>query len=221
VKRFKRVKNIIKDEGGFIYVLALLIIFPVCILCTTALINTGNLITAGDIDSQEGLASACKAAAMQLDTEAQANGLVRIRSDGAHEQFRVALMENLGLEDDGGTLKSAGGMYEGSIDYVFLVYNGYDDYKMEGCESYKLYANGDSMNFDYTELPRTFSIKEGAILNSEDGDQTVTLETPGVIAVIKAECVRIGGDEDKKLNINRWASARVVDKGGTFKPKEV
>jgi hypothetical protein len=106
--------------------LMLLILFPLMILLTTSAISMVNTTTVSDIDIQNGVAVACKNAAMRVNSQAQAKGIIRIDPANAHESFRKGLAQNLGLDQN--TLEPITEQYTQKPKYWFLVYNGYDDY---------------------------------------------------------------------------------------------
>lgn len=215
---FNNIRNILKNQDGFIYALALLLIFPMFIFTITAVINISTSSISGDIDIQEGLALACKSAAMQLDSTAQAKGLIRINSVKASEQFKKALARNLNLNET--TLApNANSYYTDKIEYWLLVYNGYNDFSSSDCRPAIIYHfDGEvttTSNVNYSGFPCQFGISDAGIVIG-GGARTTALQSPGVVAVAKVECKRIGGG-DKRINMRRWAAARVVSIDGTLK----
>ncbi|NSW83991.1 MAG: hypothetical protein HPY90_12100 [Syntrophothermus sp.] len=209
MKRFR------DNEQGFISVL-LLILIPLFIFSISATMNITNAVTAASVDLQEAVAVAAKAGAMQVDTTAQAKGLIRLRSDRAHDQFRKTLAGNLGLNET--TLQPVGGQFAGTPKYWLLVYNGYSDYSPDAMPARLYYFNGTTVtasDLSYGGFPYTFSVSQSGITVGAGGAYTVEMTTPGVVAVVEIEATRLTGE--KQIIAQRWAAARVVCKDGTCK----
>ena len=214
----KFIRHILYNEDGFIFIFALLIMFPIFIFSMSNIVNYTNMVTFSDEDTSEGLALACKDAAMQVDSKALANGLVRVKSDLALQRFQKTLAANLGYDETSFNPKP-GSAYVSKPKYWVLVYNGYNDYQSNGSYPARLYYfDGNSLTISdvsFGGFPYTFTVSNTGITVGSGGTRRVTLTTPGVIAVIQHEGTRVTGD--KQLNIVRWAAARVVCKDGTCK----
>jgi hypothetical protein len=193
--------------------LMFLILLPLFLLIMSASINMVNTTTVSDIDVQNGVSVACKSAAMRVNSQAQAKGLIRINPANAHESFRHGLAENLGLDES--TLEPITEQYSKKPKYWLLVYNGYTDYE----EKAKLYyfngTNAVESNLPANGFPASFAITSTGITTGEGGNYTVELTTPGTIALVEMEANRVAGD--KRIITQRWASARIVAKSGTLK----
>jgi hypothetical protein len=193
--------------------LMLLILFPLMILLTTSAISMVNTTTVSDIDIQNGVAVACKNAAMRVNSQAQAKGIIRIDPANAHESFRKGLAQNLGLDQN--TLAPITEQYVKKPKYWLLVYNGYADY---GHKARLYYFNGETTvesNLPANGFPASFAITSNGITSGAGGSYTVELKTPGTIALVEIEANRITGE--KTIIAQRWASARIIAKNGTLK----
>lgn len=200
------------DERGFYAILWVLITAP---LLLTALVSASGIYTAvytADVDAQEALAFAVKAAAMQVLPAAQAAGDRHISSSGAHAAFRAALAANMGL--DPSTLQPlSGSPYASAPKYWLVVYNGDDTYSAQGALGARLYSfNGSAVTesaFPYSGFPACFAVSDSGIVSGSGGTRTVRLETQGAVALIEVTARRVLGEGT--ITSKRWAAARVVD----------
>ncbi len=71
--------KLLRDRRGNILIIFLILI-PLLIAIITASIEITDTVTVSDVDVQDGLASACKAAAGQISDASQANATPRINS---------------------------------------------------------------------------------------------------------------------------------------------
>jgi len=191
----------------------LLILFPLLILITSSSISMVNTVTVSDIDLQEGVAVACKSAAMRVSGQAQAKGIIRISPANAHESFRQGLAQNLGLNQS--TLEPITGQYACKPKYWLLVYNGYADHEPRARLYYFDGSTVVESDLPASGFPASFAITSTGITSGAGGNYTVELSTPGAIALVEIEASRIAGD--KRTIAQRWASARIVAKNGTLK----
>lgn len=150
---------------------------------------------------------AARAASMMVDPAAQASGSPVILPPSAHKAFRAVLAWNLKLDEN--TLEPLpGSVLAGAPSYVLLVYNGANSFAETGvrfCFSGGQYSEG---ALEDQGLPAKFSVGESAI-EPGTGGLTVTLPSPGSIAVVRAPVKNVlGGSTDAV----RWAAARIVVK---------
>ena len=207
----------LRDQDGY-SLIPFLIIMPVLIMLMIVSIEATDTVTVSDINVQDGLASACKAAAGQIIDTAQANGTPRIDSANALTEFETSLEENLGLGNGSNGQVMApitNSHFMGTPQTYILVYNGYNDYAANGgdeCDYYSI--AGSSVTPESiaapTGFPATFYISSTGI-NTSSGTYKVVLNSPGVIAVIQVQKVQIIGNVP--VVVNRWASARIVWNG--------
>lgn len=208
MKRFRQ------DQDGAAIVIFFVILIPLLFMALVGIVTFTNAVTNSDVTVQESVAISSKAAAMAFNTTAQADGVIRINTVQAHENFRKSLCESLGLKDD---LTPDTEAFTGKPEYWLLVYNGYDDYT-ECCPA-RLYhhIDGNITESDLTvnDLPKTFSISETGIVVGSGGKYEVELKTPGVISVVKIDTSNVVNKSSSA--IIRWASARIVGQNGNFK----
>lgn len=203
------------DERGFAAGLIFLILIGLLVAVLAGSVSTVQSVTVSDVDIQEAVASAAKAAAMSVSTKSQADGKPRIRSAAAHAAFRDALARNMGL-DPTGLVPLSGSMYAEAPQYWLVVYNGYDDYASDGAKGACLYWFDGSVvresSLSYTGFPVSFSVSSSGIVRGAGGTFTVELNSPGVVALVEAEAKKIIGDVP--IRAQRWAAARIVCKEG-------
>lgn len=209
-----------EDQDGVAIAIFFVILIPLLFTALVGIVTFTNAVTNSDVTIQESVAISSKAAAMAFNTTAQANGIIRVNTIQAHENFKKSLRETLGLEDDL-TPKANNGTqtFTKKPEYWLLVYNGYNDYT--GCACAKLYYyNGTTTTTQdllSTEFPATFSITESGIVAGDGANAKykVKLETPGVVSVVKINASNVVNKSSS--TIIRWASARIVGQGNTFK----
>ena len=187
-----------------------LLFIPLMMLAAAFAVSQTQAVTGADVDLQGALKSAVKAAALQVTVDSQANGIPRIGADTAHNAFRQKIAENLGL--DAAMSPSPGSLLGWKPDYVLLVYNGDNTFFAGGAVSAYRYSFQDGVltsgNLVLSGLPKTFRIIDNNIEVGVGGERDVTLDKPGVIAVINEKQIKIMGKEE--MEITRWAAAKVV-----------
>lgn len=224
----RRLKNDSRGLGTFMGLLSL----GVLVLLFVSVIRISQSVTGADIDLQEGLADALKAACQQVEPRSEADGYPLVETQKAHEAFRYTLALNLNL--DPVTLEARpNSIIKGIPNYSFVVYNGFDYYQDEtyiggpggaldstGAKAYTrfIFNNGVLARDDLPEpgfipnlasnWPKTFDI------NDENGNKVFSVKLPncGVVGVIDAEVNQILGKDPVKET--RWASAVITWNGG-------
>lgn len=208
-------RRLLRDERGFAAGLIFLVLVGLLIAVITGSASSVQSVTVSDVDLQEAVACAVKAAAMSVSAESQAEGKPRIRSASAHAAFRDALARNMGL-DSASLAPLPGSMYANVPRYWLVVYNGYDDYASDGAAGARLYYfNGSAVSesgLSYAGFPASFAVSGSGIVSGPGGTFTVELRSPGVVALVEAEAKKIVGEVPIKAQ--RWASARIVCKAG-------
>jgi hypothetical protein len=187
---------------------------PLFLMAITVGIEMTDTVTVSDINVQDSLASACKAAAGQIIDAAQANGTPRIDSQNALNEFETSLEENLGLGNGSNgspMMPIANSHYTGTPQAWLVVYNGDSNYAPEGDECDYWSISGSTATPESIQapsgFPATFYVTDTGI-NTSSGVYEVTLNSPGVAAVIQIQKVQILGNVP--VVVSRWASARIV-----------
>ncbi len=197
-------KRFYKDQNGAAIAVLFTILVPLLFLSLVGIVTFTNAITNSDITVQESVAISSKAAALAIDAVAQADGVIRIDTIKAHENFRKSLRETLGLEHDLTPSKT----FVDKPKYWLLVYNGFDDYVDCECATLYHYDGIDVVKDSLlaNEFPVTFSISESGITVGSS-DRQVELKTPGVVSVIAIDASNVA---DKSTStIVRWSAARI------------
>jgi hypothetical protein len=207
---------LLKKGRGYAIILALLILAPLMLSAEEALLGLSTGLYVADVDLQEALAFAAKAAAGQVAPASQASGTPRVHCARAHAAFRDALARNLGL--DPATLAPLSGSQYAAVRYRLVVYNGLDDYAWEGALGARMYqfdgsGPGTEAGFPYSGFPAKFAVTGSGVSWGPGGIFTVTLESPGVVVWGEARARRVLGQGD--ITSQRWAAARIVCREGT------
>lgn len=202
---------VLRDERGAAVLMIALILIPLLLAVMVGAVGMVSAVTSADVDLQEAVAFAAKAAAMTVSPASQAAGTPRIRAADAHLAFREILAENLGL--DSSTMSGLqGSFYAKPVKYWLVVYNGDDTYASDGAVGARLYYfDGSAVSetgLAYWGFPVTFAVSSTGITLGAGGTYTVQLDTPGVVALVEAEAKKIAGDVPAKAQ--RWAAARIV-----------
>lgn len=208
MKKFK------EDQNGAAIAIFFIILIPLMFVALVGIVTFTNAVTNSDVTVQESIATSAKSAAMAMNTTAQADGIIRVNTEKAHNNFKQSLCETLGLKND---LTPDTEVFPSKPEYWLLVYNGYNDYT-DYHSAHLYYYNGTNLiesNLATTGFPATFSISETGIVAGAGGDYEVTLETPGVVSVVKIASSNIVNKSSS--TIIRWASARIVGQNGNFK----
>ena len=205
----KKLAPVLNNEQGFILPFLLVSIVTLCMISAYT-ISQVQTVTAG-LDIQKALEIACKSAASKVIPGSQANGHPRIHPSSAHSIFKIQLALNLGL--DFGLRALAGSQLSTTPSYVFVVYNGDGTYANSATwysfDGTNLTVSVQALN----GLPRTFAIDSSNITASNaEGTYRVTLQTPGVVALINGQLVNISGNDN--TNMTRWASSVLVCTNG-------
>ena len=187
----------------------MLIAVPLLLLTVTYSLVTVQTVTASDIDLQQAVELAAKAAAMQVTEESQAEGSPVINNTSAHTIFRDIMAENIDLNLD--MTPMPGSMAGSVLDYVLVVYNGNNTFAPQAPAGYHYSLINGSFNEQSiagSEFPATFSVDKGSIVPGAGGRIEVTLDAPGVIAVANFSTKEIIGNTS--VEPVRWAAAKVV-----------
>lgn len=186
-----------------------LIAAPLILLAVTYSLSTVQAVTVSDVDLQQAVELATKAAAMQVTEESQAEGSPSINASSAHMVFRDIISDNIGLNPD--MTPKSGSMAGSALEYVLLIYNGNDTFAPEAPAGYQYSFIGSFLNeqaIPGTGFPATFSVDKGSVAAGEGGSIEVILESPGVIAVANFTTKEIIGNTS--VEPVRWAAAKVV-----------
>ena len=121
----------LRDQRGNTLIIFLILI-PMLMAIITASIEITDTVTVADVDVQDSLASACKAAAGQISDASQANATPRIDSANALAAFEGSLEYNLRLDSTMTPLPNT--HYLNPPRFWLLIYNGYSDYAYDGAD---------------------------------------------------------------------------------------
>jgi len=196
------VKELIRDQRGFVTVL-LLILIPLLLVAAVGSTETARLNSGSNIDVQGALDQAVKAAAMCVDPSSQANGDPRIDPDKAHAQFRYYLAANLKLDSSLNPVQ--GSRVTETPAYTFVVVNGANDYVPEG----RVYScDGVCSENDFVvSLPQTFSVSDDIYIGS-GGLRDITVKSPTCIALVKSRVKPVFTDRSDMTA--RWSASRII-----------
>lgn len=167
-------------------------------------LDHARVVLGTDLDMQQAVNNAVRSAALSADELSQAYNDPRIDPDTAHMVFRHELASNLRL-DEGLNPGNGSGM-EGAVEYVFVVFNGENEYGLP--EGVKYSSGNPSGEIFSSSLPAEFGITEDDILIGPTGTLRSTLNKPGCVATIKGDLKPILGQQ-RNTGI-RWASAKIV-----------
>ncbi|MGD0620949.1 MAG: hypothetical protein ABSA82_00565 [Thermacetogeniaceae bacterium] len=199
----------LRDQRGDALII-FLILLPMLMLIITASIEITDTVTVADIDVQENLASACKAAASQISDASQANATPRIKDANAVNAFESSLEYNLRLDNTMTPLPNT--HYLNPPQFWLLIYNGDSDFASDGANLVDYYYfDGTNLNTESISAPSGFPAVFYASttgVNTSGGAYQVTLNTPGVVAVIQIQKKNVLGDVP--VVTQRWAAARIV-----------
>ncbi len=207
--------EVLKDEKGYAFVLAFLLLSAVLLAAIEGATGNAQAVETADVNLSEAVSVAAKAAAIQVTPASQAAGEPRVGAAAAHSAFRDALARNIGLDTT--TLAALPGLPYTRIAYWLVIYNGYDDYAYEGAPGARLYYyNGSSAvesGFPYSGFPARFALTSSGIASGAGGDRTARLDSPGAVALVELEARKVFGQGT--VVYRRWAAARVVCLEGT------
>ncbi|WP_207641017.1 hypothetical protein [Desulfofalx alkaliphila] len=161
-----------------------------------------------ELDFQESLKKAVKAATHQVTDRSRAEGDPRIHSNNAHEAFTSMLADNLKLNPDSLTPLDGSPLAEAPI-YSLIIYNGDGKYESTGAQAVYQYdfdgSNLSSYPLSGVGFPQQFTVSDFGISYGTGGTFDITMETPGCIAVMKIKLKTITTD----ISPVRWAAAKV------------
>lgn len=193
-------------------VIVFLLVMSLLLAVIEGVSATSTSVFSADVDLQEAVAFAVKSAALSVVPVSQADGKPRIDTAKAHMAFRDTLARNIGL-DPTTMVPLANSLYSTPPRYWLVVYNGYDDYT-DGAKIF--YFDGVTAvesGFPYSGFPAKFAVSPSMITSGAGGVRTVTLESPGAVALVAADARKIIGQGT--LESWRWAAARIICKEGT------
>lgn len=200
----RRTRSILNNQQGFAIVLLFLILLPVIIFTCISAIEMTNVVQTGDMDLQEGIVLATKAAAERVNMPLHAQGIFQISPDEAESSYREVLARNIGLDEN--ILVPTTKAYSSAPKYCLLVYNG----TSTGATANKKFnfngTNTTSTVFSQTGFPKTFIIN-GLDIVVGSGKGSITLTEPGVIAVVEIDQKDLLAEND--CTLTRWAAARI------------
>lgn len=175
----------LSDEKGSVSLVLLLLMIPLFLTGIFMISEHPRWVHGSDIDLGRTVAEAARFAAMAVDERSQAFGHPCVRPEQAHTNFQRYLRENTRLSRN--------------QEYQLIVYNGQNDF---GFPEMTLYENevkvGDFNSDGVFELTDYYP---------DAAARSVTLESPGCIAIVKAEVQPTVGTPEQAV---RWASAEVV-----------
>lgn len=194
-------KELIRNQG-FAVTLLFLILIPVIFFAFISIMEITNVVQAGDMDMQEGMVLATKASAEQVDMTYHSRNMFFVNPAQAINIYQKMIAYNLGLDE--ATLAPITDQYISPPRFCLLVYNGADTgaiankkYQFDGTDL------TDSL-FEQVGFPKTFIIQDLDILVGA-GEDSITLNEPGVIAVMQIDQKNLLGDGNR--TITRWAAA--------------
>ncbi len=207
----KETLKILKNQQGIGVIVIFLITIPILILMCIATLGIGYTIESSDMDLQESVAEASKAAAGCVDEVSQAKGELKINTPRANEIFKNSLVANLGLDEN---MECTTGKYVGKLQYTLLVYNSVapGDDKGELVNQVYMYHDNTEGNYPiyFAIFPKYFRIN-GLNINvapyMEETKGDIELDSPGVIAIVQVKQKDVVTGEEEE--ITRWASAKV------------
>ncbi|RJX22182.1 MAG: hypothetical protein C4575_01910 [Desulforudis sp.] len=196
--------NVWRNEQGSVGTVLLLILIPLVLIGIVLTTEHPRLVHGSDIDLQQAVVDATRAAAMCVNEASQAHGTPRINPDRAHEVFRRILASNLQLHEITLEPLTHSGVRE-APSYVLVVYNG-DDLFTPGAKAYYLSDSFSQELLPFDGLPKTFSVNSDGITYESDG-RAVTFNEPGCIAFVKSPLKP--AISNRTPDANRWAAATI------------
>lgn len=184
---------------------------PVIMLLLLYRLEYSKAVSDTELDFQESLKKAVKAAAHQVTDRSRAEGDPRIHSNNAHDAFKLMLAENLKLDPVSLTPLEGSPLAAEPI-YSLVIYNGDGKYENTGAQAaYQYDFNGSSLSsypLSGVGFPQQFTVSDFGISYGTGGTFDITMETPGCIAVMKIHLKTITTD----ISPVRWAAAKVHQK---------
>lgn len=201
--------NWVRDERGSGLLVVLLLLGLLASMMIWRL-DLSATVTHTNVDLQEALDRAVKAAAAQVSDRSQAEGNPHIVTAQAHETFRKVLADNLVLSEV--TLEPfEGSPLAAAPAYSFVVYNGDEAYAAHGSQgAYRYDFDGRSLS-SYPVVgygvPQCFAVRDLGTDVGAGGVFNVTLDAPGCVVVARAPIKTSQGP----VEVIRWASAEIKE----------
>lgn len=212
-------RELIRDQRGTISYLLALLFLPLLVLLYVNTTVVTQAVAIHNIDLQDTVERAARAAAYQVTKDSQAAGQPRINISNptqstAQQVFQDKLAAELGLDPN--TLQPLPGSPVKSVRYTLAVYNVDSQYVSGGADLCRKYVFS-SGSLSVTDLfpngyPSTFAVTDNDINLSGSGLAMTTLERPGVVALISASMSGVG--ETNPGVVSRWCTAKVISGTG-------
>lgn len=208
------IHNMLRKRGGFAQILLLLIFLPLSIYSFVYSTTITQAVTVHDLDVQKALERAAKAAVMQVTKESQADGRPRINTANAQAIFQQQLAKNLGLDEI--TLSPLAGSQVTRPEYILVIYNVDTNYESSGAywATKYVFFGGSlvSQSLSPTGHPTTFSVSETDIVIGSSEAIQVTMDRPGVVALVNTNMTRVTGSGAE--TITKWVSSKIISRTG-------
>jgi len=202
------IHRFIKEERGDALLL-LLLIAPLILSMIMWRMDYSQAVTHTEIDFNESLKKAVKAAANQVTERSQAEGDPRISSDRAHAAFRAILADNLKLDPVSMAPLSSSPL-KAPMRYSLIVYNGDGNYAASGARAAYQYDFDGSTLSSYPlsglGFPQHFTVSDFNIAYGGGGTFDVILDAPGCVSIAEVNLKTITETPAKPV---RWASAKI------------
>ena len=190
----------IKSEQGMVAGVFFLLFIPLLVLGMLYTTDHAETVFHYDIDIQQAVTDATRAAAFTVDPLSQANANPMIVPDEAYLIFKKVLAQNLNLDEV--TLKpKSGSALTKEPEYYFIVFNGENEF---GLPEGVCYPSGITIDGN---LPKDFQISEAGIIPDGMGNIVARLDRPGCVAMVKCTVKSITGKDSTGV---RWVAAKVV-----------
>lgn len=198
-------KELLTNEQGGAIVIIFLILFPMLIMTNVYLNEAERLQRGSNITLKGNLTLAVKSASQSVEEKSQASGQPLIDPEFAHENFKKILAGNLKLDTDMSALNQSPIMEQ--INYYLLICNGKNSFNLPEGVIYQYKDNVlTKTNLSINQLPRTFGVNNSFAI--KEGSKKVTLDKPGVIAIVEAKIKPMVIKENSETA--RWAAAKIV-----------
>lgn len=198
------------DNSGGAITIILLIILPMLIFTSVYYNEIERLREGADTTLKDAVVFAAKAASQSVDPISQANGDPMIDPDAAHLNFKKILMKNLRLEENMSAISSS--PVSGTVSYRLLVCNGQNSFGLPEGVLY-IYEEGglQTIPLSVGNLPQVFDVSLAS--EEQSGKKTVTLDSPGSIALVSATVRPIATASGTPAS--RWACAKIISQNRT------
>lgn len=203
-----RLNSRLREPRGLTFIILLLFLLPVLLGFMYVSLEHTRIVYGSDVDLQQAVEDAVRAAAMSVDAVSQAHAVYLIDPDKAHEMFRYTLAYNLGLEPTTLAPQQNTGLVE-SPSYVLLIYNGNNEYGVSACRKYtSTNPYGTDLVCDEVAFPKEVAIGSDIVFGS--GELSTVLESPSCVALVEAKMTDIITGENAV--VSRWATGRIVSR---------